>query len=124
MAYFSSNRLTVGTEPTLKRSDKGPYTTLFLIENINKKGNNGKWETVRTNTYQAVVFGDKAIEAAMLPVGTSIRVMPERVEKEDGQNYLRFGATISENTFTNKKGETVTTIRVILNNWEVIEKNG
>lgn len=124
MAYFSSNRLTVGTEPTLKRSGKGPYTTLFLIENINKKGNDGKWETVRTNTYQAVVFGDKAIEAAMLPVGTSIRVMPEKVEKEDGQYYLRFGATIGENTFTNKKGETVTTIRVILNNWEVIEKNG
>jgi len=124
MGYFATKNIAIVKEPELinghGRNGEWHLCKLFLVENHQKYNKDTEeWEDRGSTAYNAVVWGDKAIEAAMLPVGTILELMPETTTTKTGEEYLKFKAFIEENSYTNKEGETISQLQLEIKDFNV-----
>jgi hypothetical protein len=122
MAKLSIINATISEQPVLKRVGKNntPLCTLNILEKIFKKGNDGKWELVKTNTFPAKVWGDKANEMALLPAGQQIDLSAEIVQG-DNLPWVKYRVELQdeENEY---KGKVYHNPVMTIFDWDVVTK--
>lgn len=124
MAKFAGNYLKVADVEYLTVGQRNtPLFKMKLIEDIRKKNDDGKWETVDKNFFDAEIWGERATEASLeISDGTLLDLTPEIADGDKGQ-WVKYKADVEEKTWT-YNDKTYSKLVVKIWNWDVIEPKG
>jgi single-strand DNA-binding protein len=78
----------VGGEPKYEVTKNGiPVLKLNVAVNNSKKNDEGKWETVSTNWYNCVMYGDRADEGSItIAKGARLKITKAKYERKTWKN--------------------------------------
>ena len=94
----TARKLTLGKDPELSFTKNGNTIVKFTAaENINRKKEDGTWETVRTDWYHCMAYDTVAEELSALGKGMSIKLYEGNLEfyqYEDKDGNQREGMSV------------------------------
>lgn len=118
MANFASSYVKISqTEFKKVGKNNTPLLELELMEPIRKK-EDGEWKTVGHNFFEAVIWGDKAVESTLdLDEGTVLDLSPEIQDGDNGQ-WIKYKARIEDESWE-YQGKTYNKARINIFDFEI-----